>query len=282
MLKQGLGRRGCVVKTGLIQYQGSKDLNIFHRYQSQSFGESAMRTVTKSAGAFLMIVIAGFSVADTIELADGTIIEGDFVGSSNGIVMFNTGDSIEAYPESQVVGIFLSEGVATAQALPPEPSLVAVPTGTRLVIRMVDSVDSSRHKVGHKFRGQLEAALVVDGVTAVPRGAFLYGTITSAKQAGRMGGKSEMTMEFTEIMIDDQLYPIATQSLSAQTGGEGKKTVGRTARMAAVGGVAGGSSGARTGAKVGVGVSLLTKGESLNVPAGTLLESTLRVPLNIS
>ena len=91
-----------------------------------------------------------------------------------------------------------------------------------------------------------------------------------------------MTMEFTEIMVDDQLYPIATDSLSAQTGGEGKKTVGRTARVAAVGGLAGGSSGAKKGAKVGAGVSLLTKGESLNVPAGTILETTLRVPLTMS
>ncbi len=241
-----------------------------------------MHRAIKTAGTVLMIVTAGFSLADTLELADGTLMEGDFVGSSNGVVMFNTGDSIEAYPESQVVGIFLSDGVATAQALPLEASPVAVPAGTRLVIRMVDSVDTSRHKAGHKFRGQLEGALVVDGVTVVPRGAFLYGTITSAKQAGRMAGKSEMTMEFTEIMIHDQLYPIATQSLSAQTGGEGKKTVRRTARMAAVGGVAGGSSGAKTGAKVGAGVSLLTKGESLKVPAGTVLETTLRVPLTIS
>ena len=49
-------------------------------------------------------------MADTLELADGTILQGDFVGTSNGIVMFNTGDSVEAYPEIQVVGIFLSDG----------------------------------------------------------------------------------------------------------------------------------------------------------------------------
>ena len=54
--------------------------------------------------------------ADTLELADGTLLEGDFVGSSNGIVMFNTGDGIEAFPEAEVVGIFLSDGVATRAA----------------------------------------------------------------------------------------------------------------------------------------------------------------------
>ena len=131
-----------------------------------------MHKFIKVAGALLLILLAAYSLADTLELADGTIIEGDFVGSSNGIVMFNPGDSIEAYPEDQVVGIFLSSGVATAQALAatPEPSSVVVPAGTRLVIRMVDSIDSRRHSAGHKFRGQLEGALVSDGVTVAPRG----------------------------------------------------------------------------------------------------------------
>ena len=88
-------------------------------------------------------------------------------------------------------------------------------------------------------------------------------------------------MEFTDIMIDDQLYPVSTDGLVARTGGEGGRTVGRTARSAAIGGLIGGSSGARTGAKVGAGASLLTSGQSLNIPAGTLLETALRVPLHI-
>ena len=36
------------------------------------------------------------------------------------------------------------------------------------------------------------------------------------------------------------------------------------------------------GAKVGAGASLLTSGTSLSVPAGTLLETTLRMPLQIN
>lgn len=236
-----------------------------------------------TVGVVLLTLLARAGMADTLELADGTILEGDFVGSSNGIVMFNTGDSVEAYPEGQVVGIFLSEGVATAQAIQAAPSRPAlyVPAGTRLVVRMVDTVDSKRHGAGHKFRGQLEGALVVDGTTMVPRGTFLYGTVTSAKNSGRMVGSAEMAMEFTDIMIDDQLYPIATGGLAAQSSGEGGRTVGRTARAAALGGLIGGSSGAKTGAKVGLGASLLTSGSSINIPAGTLLETELRVQLNI-
>jgi hypothetical protein len=243
-----------------------------------------MKTTIRIVSASLLSLVTCLSLADTIQLADGTVIEGDLVGTSNGIVMFNTGDSVEAYPESEVVGIFLSDGVATAEAYAasPDTTELVVPAGTRLMIRMVDSIDSKRHSAGHKFRGQLEGALVYNGVTVAPRGSFVYGTIISSKQSGRAVGSSSLAMEFTDIMIDDQLYPFATEGLAAQTDNEAGRTVGRTARSAALGGLIGGSSGAKTGAKVGLGASILTGGGSINVPAGTLLETSLRVPLHVN
>jgi hypothetical protein len=230
-------------------------------------------------------LIIGSVLADTLELADGTLLEGSFVGSSNGIVMFNTGDSIEAFPESEVAGIFFSSGVATAQAnaqSPAAPVNVTIPAGTRLVIRTSDSIDSRRHQAGHRFRGQLESALVIDGITVVPRGAFVHGRIAQARQAGRAVGSSEMSIEFTDIMIDDQLFEIATEGMQSQTGNEAGRTAGRTARAAVIGGLIGGSrSAARTGAAVGLGASLLTSGQSINIPAGTILETRLRVALTV-
>jgi len=242
-----------------------------------------MKKLKVVLAAALAVAMSGSLLADTLELADGSILEGDFVGSSNGIVMFNTGDSIEAFPEDQVVGIFLSSGVATAQAkvAASDPTSITVPAGTRLVIRTTDTIDSSRHGAGHRFRGQLEGALVVSGVTVAPRGTYVHGVVTQARQSGRAVGSSELSMEFTDIMIDHQLFPIVTTGLSSQTGGEAARTVGRTARAAAVGGLIGGSSGARTGARVGVGASILTSGASINVPRGTILETTLRSPLTV-
>jgi len=238
------------------------------------------------------VFATGSVFADTLELADGTLLEGDFVGSSNGIVMFNTGDGIEAFPEAEVVGIFLSDGVATRQAKTapppaaanapaPPPTNVTIPAGTRLVLRTSDSIDSRRHQAGHRFRAQLESAIVIDGITAVPRGAFVHGRITQASQGGRAVGSSQMAIEFTDLMIDDQLFEIATEGMQAKTGNEAANTVGRTARAAAIGGLISGKSGARTGAAVGAGASLLTSGASINVPAGTILETRLRVPVTV-
>ncbi len=234
----------------------------------------------KKTTCYLITVLSLFTTcalqADTIELADGTLLEGDFIGSSNGIIMFDTGAGIEAFPESKVVGIFFSAGVATREDEEEETAVnVTVPTGTRLVIRTIDTIDSSRHSVGHRFRGQLEGALVVDGVTVAPRGAYVHGRITQANQSSNLAGT------FTDILIDDQLIAISTGDLEVQAANEGGRRLGRTARAAAVGGLMGGSSGARRGARIGVGASIIASGSqsSINIPAGTIVETTLSAPL---
>ncbi|MDH3977941.1 MAG: hypothetical protein OEU86_05445, partial [Gammaproteobacteria bacterium] len=204
----------------------------------------------------LLTVSAG---ADTIELSDGTTLEGDLIGSSNNIIMFQVGDDIQAYPESEVVGIYLSAGVETRDAEASSQAVV-VPAGTRLVIRMADSIDSKRHKAGHRFRGQLEGAIAIDGTSVIPRGTFVYGQITEAEGSGRLAGKAALAITFTDFMIDDQLIPITTTGLRAQSDNEAKNTAGRTARAAVIGALIGGSSGAKTGAAIGVGASILTSG----------------------
>ena len=243
-----------------------------------------MKKLFTLVSAAAAVLAASTLLADTLELADGELLEGSFIGSSNGVIMFDTGAGIEAFQESEVVGLFFSSGVATAESLinASQQTRVTVPAGTRLVIRTTETIDSSQHSVGHRFRGQLEGALVVDGVTAAPRGTWLHGQISQASQAGRVAGSSELAVEFTDIMIDEQLLPISTGTLAAQTGNEAGRTGRRTARNAALGGLIGGSSGARTGAKVGVGASLLTSGASVNIPRGTIVETTLTAPLTIN
>jgi hypothetical protein len=158
---------------------------------------------------------------------------------------------------------------------------LTVPIGTRLVLRTTDTIDSNRHRAGHRFRAQLQSAIVIDGVTVVPRHAYIHGRIESAGRARRVVGSSELSIVFTDVMIDDQLIPIRTGELTAQTGNEAARTAGRTARGAVVGGLFGGSSGARTGAAVGASASILTRGSSINIPRGTILETSLASPLTV-
>ena len=239
-----------------------------------------MKRVVFTFSALLSLAIAAPLMADSLELADGSVLEGDFVGASNGIIMFNTGEGIEAFPEDEVVGLFLSAGVETMEE-EANASVVTIPAGTRMVLRMVEDIDTRRHSAGHRFRAQLEGALAVNGQAVVPRGTFVHGRIVDASQSRRVAGTSGLAIDFTDLMIDDILVPIRTTGLQAQTQNEAGRTVGRTARAAAVGGLIGGSSGARTGARVGAGASILTSGQSINVPRGTILEVDLADPVQV-
>jgi hypothetical protein len=156
---------------------------------------------------------------------------------------------------------------------------VIVPAGTTFMVRTREALDTGRHRAGHKFTAVLEGDLVANGTVAAPRGSTVYGELTEAKQAGRLAGKSEMTITFTGLMINNQIRPMQTGAVQAVSeSGSGRDTVGKVAGGAIIGGLIDGKSGARTGAKVGGGVAVLTRGASINIPAGTLLEVPLAAP----
>lgn len=242
-----------------------------------------MRYLIAILAAALFVAFAIPLMADTLELADGSLVEGRYVTSSESYFIFEVGGEIKAFPVDEVAVLYLSPGVeaALSAAEAPEPETVKVPAGTRMLITFSETIDSRRHRVGHRFRGQLEGDLVVQGTTVVRRGSYVFGRITEARQARRVAGRSEVAVEFTDIMIDGRIFPITTTGLQAQGSGTGAQTVGRTARGAAVGALMGGRSGARTGAAIGAGASIVTRGASVNIPRGTLLETTLAEPLTL-
>jgi hypothetical protein len=156
---------------------------------------------------------------------------------------------------------------------------VTVPAGTHMMVRMTDTVNSRTHGEGHKFTAELEGDLVVGDTVVAPRGTKIYGQLTKSEQAGRLRGRSKMTITFTHLMINGQLKPIQTSNIQtvAEKGSAGD-TVGKTARGAAIGALADGRDGARTGAKIGLGIAVLTTGRSINIPSGTLLDVMLDAP----
>jgi hypothetical protein len=231
----------------------------------------------------LLLLLPTLAVADTLELANGNKIEGKFVDRANGMVRFEVDGVVTAYSEKDVKNIILGPaGAGTATGAPGQSvqsGAVTVPAGTTFMVRTREALDSSRHRAGHKFTAILEADLVANGTVVAPKGSTVYGELTEAKQARRLAGRSEMTITFTGLMIDNQIRPLQSGSVNAvaETGSAGE-TVGRTARGAIIGGLIDGSDGAKTGAKVGAGVSVLTRGSQINIPSGTLLEIPLAAP----
>jgi hypothetical protein len=165
-----------------------------------------------------------------------------------------------------------------------------VPTGSKIAIRMIDSVNSETQKVGEQFIAVLDEPIVSGGVEVVPRGADVRGRISNINEAGRVAGKAELGLELTQLIVNGITYNVTTseyQEVGEGRGGQTARRAGLGAGVGAViGAVAGGAKGAAIGAGVGAGgataVQVLTKGEKLNIPSETKLEFTLRSPLVIA
>jgi hypothetical protein len=166
---------------------------------------------------------------------------------------------------------------------------VTVPAGTRILVRMVDSVDSSKQKAGYRFTATLEANLQAYDVTVANQGTKLYGVLASASSSGKFKGSSQLTLELTDIVINGTNYPLKTSSYEIKGQGEGSKTakkvVGGAGLGALIGGIAGGGKGAGIGALVGAGagtaLAATKKGEQVSVPSESLLEFRLEHPTEL-
>ena len=173
-----------------------------------------------------------------------------------------------------------------ASAAAQNTKTINVPAGTRILIRTIDPIDSSKQQAGYRFTASLETNLQVDNVVVAPRGTMVYGRLASAESAGRMSGSSELTLELTDIMINGTAYPLLTSTYEVKGQGEGKttakKVVGGAGLGALIGGIAGGGKGAGIGALAGAGagtaVAASKKGQQLTIPSESLLEFRLQQP----
>ena len=166
---------------------------------------------------------------------------------------------------------------------------ITVPAGTRILIRTVDAIDSSKQKTGFRFTATLETNLQAEDMVIAPRGTTLYGRLAEASSAGRMSGSSELSLELTDIVINGTAYPLLTSTYEVKGKGEGgntaKKVVGGAGLGALIGGIAGGGKGAGIGAAAGAGlgtaVSASKKGQQLQIPSETLIEFRLQQPVSL-
>jgi hypothetical protein len=170
-----------------------------------------------------------------------------------------------------------------------QKEMINVPAGTRLLVRTSDGIDSKKSKVGQRFSAKLETNLMAGDQVAAHGGSTVYMRLVEAKSAGRTTGKSELTIELTDIVAGGTAYPLISDDFSVAGKSETKKTAKKMARGAGLGaaigairdGGSGAAKGAATGTIVNVGISAITKGEQVSIPAGTLLEFRLQQPASL-
>jgi hypothetical protein len=198
-----------------------------------------------------------------------------------GVTSLYHGSAISASASTRV-----ESPMSATAAEPQQPKTITVPAGTRILIRMIDSIDSSKQKTGFRFSATLETNLQAVNVVVAPRGTKIFGKLASASSSGKMSGSSQLTLEMTDIVINGSAYPLLTSTYEIKGAGEGsntaKKVIGGAGLGALIGGIAGGGKGAGIGALVGVAggtaIAASKKGEQLLIPSESLIEFRLQQP----
>ena len=166
---------------------------------------------------------------------------------------------------------------------------VEIPSGSQIVVRMIDDVDSERDQVGQTFRASIDEPIVLNGETVVPRGADVVAKLIDEKQSGRLTGTAELTLDLVSLTVNgktiDMMTQEVTQASKSRTGQTAKVAGGTAALGAIIGAIAGGGTGAAIGAVAGAGaggaVQVLTKGQRVKIPSETRLTFTIQQPLRI-
>lgn len=166
---------------------------------------------------------------------------------------------------------------------------VTVPAGTRVLIRLSETLASNRQTAGSLFGGVLDTNVSAQGRVVAPRGTPVHGRIASASSAGAMRGSSHITLELTDIILNGTAHPIVTDSLQWQgqgSGGNTARNIGVGAGLgSAIGAVAGRGRGAAigglAGGALGTARSAGSPGQQVGLSQGTLLEFRLMQPASL-
>ena len=250
---------------------------------------------------------ASIAAADTLELRDGRVITGRFLGGTAAVVRFEVRGNVETYNVPSIVALTFTNdygnGAAAAPAAAPAyassavpqgaatpDGMITVPAGQSMLVRMIDSVDSEKNHIGDIFHASLETDLFVNGTLVARKGTDIYGRLAEAQQAGHLSGSAELQLELTRMVINGRDYPLVSSDYTLQGKGRGKNTaekvVGGAALGTIIGAIAGGGKGAAIGAGAGAGtgaaVNVLTRGQQIKVPSETLLEFRLQQPATVT
>jgi hypothetical protein len=178
----------------------------------------------------------------------------------------------------------------SAALLPgPKPAAVTIPAGTRVRVRLAETLNTERNNAGDKFSATLDSPLTVGENTIVPKGATFHGHVTTADSSGRLKGRAVMAVTLDSFEHNGKSYTVATSAQSRVSSGHKKRNtalIGGGAGLGAVlGAVAGGGKGAVIGAGAGAAAgtagAAATGKQTVSFPVETLLTFSLKTPVRI-
>jgi hypothetical protein len=245
--------------------------------------EVQMMQLVKQGFIYLVTVltVAVLGFADTLVFKDGTVLQGTYRGGDESSLRFEVEGKLQTIALHKVMSITFTSREASAEtaAAPAIGSTVTIPAGTRMIVKLTQPLGTATHGQGTSFSAALATGLAVGGDVVVPPGTKIYGRVLESR-GGRVLGGTKLVVAFTDLEINSQLIPIATDQIGAEAGRGG--TLRKVGAGALIGLAIDGGSGAGTGAAVGGALALLTaRRNHIQIPAGYQVEVSLKQPLNL-
>jgi hypothetical protein len=240
----------------------------------------------------LLLIFSAVASADTINLRNGEVVQGNYLGGTARQIRIDVNGSIQtydigqvqsvtfddpAYPPPPPAGSFSAPGTGyntgsgnNPQGEGPAPASpgaaiagvvapgVVVPIDTRVTVRMIDAVNSETAYLGQTFRAGLDEPVFVNGQQVAPRGADVLTKLVQDQQSGKIEGRTVLTLALVSINFNGQPIPVTSTDVTTESSSRGTRSAGvvggGTALGAIVGALAGGGKGAAIGAVSGAAI----------------------------
>jgi hypothetical protein len=176
---------------------------------------------------------------------------------------------------------------AAAPAPTPRPLVLEAGTTLPIVIRATVSTKTARPE--DRVLAELAEDVTAGGRVVLHAGSEVLGHVLTAVRPGRTKGVGELVVSFNEVREGGRSYRIETTRIDVtgkKTGGKDAKIAGGAAAAGAlIGGIADGGSGAAKGALIGGAAGgaavLATRGEDVELRAGSHHRIELRSSLRL-
>ena len=179
-----------------------------------------------------------------------------------------------------------SFGAARARDDTRDAAVLHLPEGTAIRIRLEMPLSSRTAKSEDRFDATVYSPVRIEGRVAIATGTRVRGYVRQAEPAHRPSKAGQLDLDFDTLYVGTERLDLRV-SVSAIEGNEGGSSTGKKAGIgAAIGGVLGGILGGTKGAIIGVAVGgggavVASRGEDVELPAGTIVLVRLNRPLAV-
>jgi hypothetical protein len=194
----------------------------------------------------------------------------------------------------------------TTRTTETKPELITIPAGTHLLMKLISPLHTTSSTPGSGVYLETVFPVVANDRVAIPEHTRVMGVVADERRPGRIQGRAQMRLMFTQIILPDDRELSIAGNLQSLPGSNRNRTVNhegtiepvdqidadvyteaKTTGVGALGGAishrgpAGIGYDALIGGGLGLAKVLFTRGDEISLPVGTRVEMVLQHPLTV-